>query len=476
MANFKHYRIYCETEAAWVPTWADTPPVVCPNNPAHTVRSESAAQFQTKLIVVVPDADGQGVLGGEAGVGDEMEAVLGAAHIHKSSADAVAGLVLQCATGHPTGYGCLQLDMDVDGPGLIIDSEATSFPLLQLDGLNGNSRGDLAFGASRVADPGAPSEGDIWYDGGVHYFRYRDDAAIQTLAPSSEVFWTSDGSGHIYAKTDTDDLYIGGATPNGVWFDDGDLVLGGSAMVGSEKLLVVGGELIDQNANAAGLDIDSEATSAPLVNLQPINGNSRGDIAFGTARTADPSAPAQGDFWYESTLGELKFRKASSTVKVRNAIEIQGTPVNAGAPSNGQLLAYGIGGAYWEPVNSNALAGPYHAVATATASTSTTSGTYALMSGMTFTPPAGTYLVSFNTVLQESNNGEMIYVAIYVGGAIVTASQRMIQQSRWNNSSIPIATSAVVTVNGSQAIEVRWYRSGGTATALERVLSAVRVS
>ncbi len=50
----------------------------------------------------------------------------------------------------------------------------------------------------------------------------------------------SRSSGHIYPTVATDDLYIGGSTPNGVWFDDGDMVLGGSAMVGTERLRVVG--------------------------------------------------------------------------------------------------------------------------------------------------------------------------------------------------------------------------------------------
>jgi hypothetical protein len=307
MANWTRYRIYCETEALWVPTYADSPPTVCPNNPAHTVRADSAAQLDSKRIILVPDADGQGILGGETGVGDEMERVIGATRIEKSTADTVPALVLQCSTGHPTGYGCLQIDMDVDGAALVIDSEATGFPLLTLDGVAGNSRGDLAFGVSRTSDPSTPSEGDFWFDGTGHHFKYRDDTTVRALVPDSEVYWANDGSGHIYAKTATDDLYIGGTTPNGVWFDNGNMVLGDNQMAGSERLKVVGTTFIDQDGNAVGLDIDSEATGAPLINLQPLLSNTRGDIAFGAVRTADPSTPSEGDFWYNSTDDVLKY-------------------------------------------------------------------------------------------------------------------------------------------------------------------------
>jgi hypothetical protein len=76
MADFNHYRIYCETEVAWVDVWADTPPTTCPNNVAHTVRAGSAAQFETKLIPLVPKG-GQGLVGIDVGVADESLRVAG---------------------------------------------------------------------------------------------------------------------------------------------------------------------------------------------------------------------------------------------------------------------------------------------------------------------------------------------------------------------------------------------------------------
>jgi hypothetical protein len=51
---------------------------------------------------------------------------------------------------------------------------------------------------------------------------------------------TRDPAGFVYPTEATDEFYIGGATPNGIWFPDGDMVLGASGMFGTERLRVVG--------------------------------------------------------------------------------------------------------------------------------------------------------------------------------------------------------------------------------------------
>ena len=71
---------------------------------------------------------------------------------------------------------------------------------------------------------------------------------------------------------------------------------------------------VDQNQNAVSVQIDSEATSSPLLQLDPVTANSRGDIAFGTARTADPSAPAEGDLWYDGTAERMKIKTSLAGV------------------------------------------------------------------------------------------------------------------------------------------------------------------
>lgn len=126
--------------------------------------------------------------------------------------------------------------------------------------------------------------------------------------------WQRDAAGgFLYPNIITDDVAVGGhAAPKGMWFDDGDLVLGAAVMTGTERLKVVGSALIDQDGNALGLDVDSEATGQPLINLQQILTNTRGDIAFGTVRTADPGAPTEGDIWYNSSLHCLRWHDGTS--------------------------------------------------------------------------------------------------------------------------------------------------------------------
>jgi hypothetical protein len=54
--------------------------------------------------------------------------------------------------------------------------------------------------------------------------------------------WQRDAAGgFLYPNTATDDVAVGPfASPNGKWFDDGDLVLGGNTMSGTEVLRVIG--------------------------------------------------------------------------------------------------------------------------------------------------------------------------------------------------------------------------------------------
>lgn len=73
---------------------------------------------------------------------------------------------------------------------------------------------------------------------------------------------------------------------------------------------------INQDANGEALRIDSEATSLPLINLLPVTGNSRGDIAFGTARTGNPATPSDGDLWYNGSTKRFMARLASTNIVV----------------------------------------------------------------------------------------------------------------------------------------------------------------
>ena len=119
--------------------------------------------------------------------------------------------------------------------------------------------------------------------------------------------------------------------------------------------------------------------------------------------------------------------------------------------------------------------------ATATGSTTITTGTDALVASMTLTPVAGTYLVMFSTTITGNSNNANTFISVYAGGVQVASSevsgtpqiQGGITPSL--NMNVPINTQATVTVNGSQAIEIRGRRTAGTTTVLSRSLIILRI-
>jgi len=111
----------------------------------------------------------------------------------------------------------------------------------------------------------------------------------------------------------------------------------------------------------------------------------------------------------------------------------------------------------------------------ATSNTTTTSSSYVLLSGMTVTPAAGTYLCFFSTTLHTSNLTVIsAYFTFYLDGTQVTHTERRIDT--YASYDIPVATQGIMTVDGSQAIEVRWRRTGGTNTAYQRTLNIIKVA
>lgn len=120
--------------------------------------------------------------------------------------------------------------------------------------------------------------------------------------------------------------------------------------------------------------------------------------------------------------------------------------------------------------------------ATATSDT-TSAGTVAspnVMSGMAITPSAGTYLVSFSTNVDHSAQSVAVVVSLFVGGTQDTDTVRA-PVPRFNalgaNSLNPgVDISALATVDGGQAIEIRWGTASGTATAHQRTLVITRIA
>jgi hypothetical protein len=102
----------------------------------------------------------------------------------------------------------------------------------------------------------------------------------------------------------------------------------------------------------------------------------------------------------------------------------------------------------------------------ATADVSTTSSTYAQMGSMTATPASGVYVVTFSGSGNVASGGDDAVYALYSAGSIVQHSERNLS---WNGGAhanaleMAMYTQAVVTVNGSQVIEMRYKTTSGSA-------------
>lgn len=117
----------------------------------------------------------------------------------------------------------------------------------------------------------------------------------------------------------------------------------------------------------------------------------------------------------------------------------------------------------------------YHEVSDTVTIAAFSSASYTLATSMTFTPAAGTYQVTFGSSITPSTTSGVYQYAIFNDAAIVAHSQRIVGSF---NGYFTLQTQAVVTVNGSQAINVRWRKSAGTGSAdmFERSMFLLRIA
>jgi hypothetical protein len=113
------------------------------------------------------------------------------------------------------------------------------------------------------------------------------------------------------------------------------------------------------------------------------------------------------------------------------------------------------------------------------ASSTVTSATDVALSGVTLTPVAGTYFAMFSTYLTHSTGNATITMSLYVGGVQNANSVRVAMPFVGAISAVtqdmPLATSSIVTVNGSQTIAVEWHTSTSTGTEKNAVLDIIRL-
>ena len=153
---------------------------------------------------------------------------------------------------------------------------------------------------------------------------------------------------------------------------------------------------------------------------------------------------------------------------------------NKGAPVGADILLIedsdAAGAKSYISIASLPAPAPASTLVESSTTATTTSLTDILATGMTITPPAGTYLVWFtSSVSTTAANNSPTYASIYSGGVQVVASERRVSMKSGNDTA-GVPCNAKVTVNGAQAIEGRWRVTGGTGAIYARTLSILKVS
>ncbi len=115
----------------------------------------------------------------------------------------------------------------------------------------------------------------------------------------------------------------------------------------------------------------------------------------------------------------------------------------------------------------------------ATGLVTTTSATPALITGMTITPPAGNYLAKFSCQADDEDDEQVSTFAIYKDAVIANASNARdtLTDTAHDRDNIDVMTTQdTVSVNGSEAINVRFSTTGGfTLNVTNRSLIIMKI-
>lgn len=104
----------------------------------------------------------------------------------------------------------------------------------------------------------------------------------------------------------------------------------------------------------------------------------------------------------------------------------------------------------------------------------TTSNTDVLITSFTITPQAGTYAVWSNLSASTSQGSRQVTMSLYKAGTAVTDSIRE-QTSPASNQKFTNSVLSTITVDGTQAIDVRVKVSASTLSIFDRTLLLIRL-
>jgi hypothetical protein len=108
-----------------------------------------------------------------------------------------------------------------------------------------------------------------------------------------------------------------------------------------------------------------------------------------------------------------------------------------------------------------------------TTNTSTTSTSYVTITSMTVTPASGTYFVSYSMTCGTSNTTQK-NCAIHVNGTIIADTERNLRGLTITSTSLQ--TQTIVTLNGTDVLDIRFSVASGTFNVFARNLLLIKLS
>lgn len=93
-----------------------------------------------------------------------------------------------------------------------------------------------------------------------------------------------------------------------------------------------------------------------------------------------------------------------------------------------------------------------------------------VITGMTLTPPTGTYKVNFSADVNSDSNNRNHVFGIYLNGVLVGGTTRRANTDAGKHRIVSI-TSPRLTLNGTDTVDVRWQISAGTQLMSDRILT-----
>lgn len=197
-------------------------------------------------------------------------------------------------------------------------------------------------------------------------------------------------------------------------------------------------------------------------------------LVMGTTNTVTLSATAPA----ASRIYTLPDAGANANIVLNTA----GPLTVTNTATTGQVLtATGTNTATWQTASGGGGGAVAYYIVNSTVTTSTNSLSFVAMTAMTITPPAGTYLVTFNGACSGDNvNGLTYQYALYLDATVISTTVRDFGKasgSPANDFRTSCDTVGVVSVSGTNIITVQWKSVvSGMFYAYQRSLVLLKVA